>query len=418
MSSSQEATAHGKRKVDTPPSPPRAIKRYRTLPGHQEPLEPATSTGSAPSCSKALNEDYEAKSGISRPIIKYKEEEAIVLPPDVIAGYLRDAPPLDIKPNPSDLHVRRDYLRLLLGGSDMQFFQKVEARNNPTGSKPRTLAFPKFDLNPAMPLIPGESGLILSKRPEVLEYSPLGLFRRDMSGEEEAVWQYLGEYETKVVGMMTGELFRQQDSKVQRAWAKTILKQKGHQAYRMVKVRISLRKRGLPIPSEAESKKTSDAATARGREKGKKKEKQEDKDQDWGDVNEEDIIGALSRGDEGVEIVRMQCVSYDRTFADHIKDNFYRYPEMLSEEKGSKEKEKRSKPKTQKRIHTSASSSRRPPIPERRKKRTPRVRDQDDFESDLEPLRLGSAKTVCEEYVGLANGKASSTTEKVIILPV
>ncbi|KAJ2924926.1 hypothetical protein H1R20_g12187, partial [Candolleomyces eurysporus] len=290
VSSSREATALGKRKVDTPSSPPRAIKRYRTLPGHQEPSEPASSAGSAPSCSEALNEDYDAKSGISRPIIKYKEEEAFVLPPDLIAGYLRDAPALEIRPNPSGLHVRRDYLRLLLTGSDMHFFQKVEAKKNPSGSEPRTLVFPRFDLNPAMPLIPGESGLILSKRPEVLKYSPLGLFRRDMSGEEEAVWQYLGEYETKVVGMMTGELFRQQNNKVQRAWAKTILKQKGHQAYRMVKVRISLRKRGLPIPSEAESKKPSDAVTTRGKEKGKKKEAQEDKDQGWGDVDEEDII--------------------------------------------------------------------------------------------------------------------------------
>jgi hypothetical protein len=173
--------------------------------------KPVINTDSGPSYSNST--DCDAKPDISRPVIKYKEEEAFILPPDLMARYLRDAPALDIKPSPSSLHVRRDYLRLLLGGSDMHFFQKVEAHRNPAGDKSRTLTFPTFDMNPAMPLIPGESGLILSKRPETLEYSPLSLFRRDLSGKE-AVWQYLGEYETKVVGMMTGELFRQQDTKV------------------------------------------------------------------------------------------------------------------------------------------------------------------------------------------------------------
>ncbi|KAJ2911593.1 hypothetical protein MD484_g8821, partial [Candolleomyces efflorescens] len=376
--SSQTATALGKRKAETTPSS--SSSRVKRVNKESSAFPQPIDSGSGPGGSHSADSD--AKPDLKRPVIKYKEEEAFVLPPDLIARYLRDAPTLDIKPNPSGLHVRRDYLRLLLGGSDMQFIQKVEAKNNPTQAKARTLTFPTFDMNPAMPLIPGEPGLILSKRPEVLECSPLTLFRRDLGGKE-AVWQYLGEYETKVVGMMTGELFRQQNDKVQSAWVKTILERTAQKAYRTMKTRISLRKRGLPIPSEAECKKSSEAATTQGKEKGKKKKNNEDEG-GWPDLNEADVVGALLRGEEGVEVVRLQCVSYDRTFVKHIQDNFERYPAMLEEEKERKETSKgqRKAPKAT----PTASSSRRSPPPQRLRKKTSKIQDQGDgSESDFRP---------------------------------
>ena len=74
----------------------------------------------------------------------------------------------------------------------------------------------------------------------------------------------------------------------------------------------------------------------------------------------------------------MQCVSYDRIFADYIEDNFHRYPEMLREEKERKGKEKHHKGKTRpktKQIPSSAS-------PSVRKKA--RKQPESDSESDLE----------------------------------
>lgn len=56
-------------------------------------------------------------------------------------------------------------------------------------------------MNPAMPLLPGEPGLLFASRHEVLD-GWWGVFRRHLNGKD-AVWLYLGEYESTLIGKMT-----------------------------------------------------------------------------------------------------------------------------------------------------------------------------------------------------------------------
>jgi hypothetical protein len=60
-------------------------------------------------------------------------------------------------------------------------------------------------MNPAMPLLPGEPGLLFASRHEVLD-GWWGVFRRHLNGKD-AVWLYLGEYESTLIGKMTKEQF-------------------------------------------------------------------------------------------------------------------------------------------------------------------------------------------------------------------
>lgn len=161
---------------------------------------------------------------VERPTFEFKQEEALVLPPSTIARYLADAPDLLIKPPPSDLHVARTFLRLAYGGSDQQFLQYILAERNPSTNQgdsktkakrdgKRRLVFPMPNMNPAMPVIPGHSGLLFASRHEVLENPPWGVFRRHLDGKT-ATWLYLGEYESKLVGKMTKEEFSAQKESV------------------------------------------------------------------------------------------------------------------------------------------------------------------------------------------------------------
>lgn len=160
---------------------------------------------------------------ITRPKFKFKEEEVFVLPPSTIAHYLAGAPDLLIKPPPITLQVKREFIRLAYGGSDMQLLQTISAERNPTARKQRRLVFPLFQMNPAMPVVPGETGIMFASRPELLSDGPWGLFRRHLDGRT-AVWLYLGEYECRVVGKMSKEDFCAQKptvSSLSRAWLYT-----------------------------------------------------------------------------------------------------------------------------------------------------------------------------------------------------
>ncbi|KAF6746321.1 hypothetical protein DFP72DRAFT_923170 [Ephemerocybe angulata] len=252
-----------------------------------------------------------------RPPHKFKEEEVFVLPAADVETYLADAPPLPIDPGPSALHVPRNFIYLAYGGSPYQFLQYIPAERNPsqTGSGRRRLVFPMPEMNPAMPLHPGESGLLFASRHEVLSDPPWGVFRKNLDGGE-ARWLYLGEYESVLVGRMTKAQFRMQRAMVKARWAKLIIEQKAFECYSCMRARIALRKHGLLVGNEVEVQ----ALVAN--------EVDQIENGEGLELGEEDVIRAFDMGEEAIDIIRMKCVAYDRIFADSIKEKFKRYPEM------------------------------------------------------------------------------------------
>jgi hypothetical protein len=97
----------------------------------------------------------------------------------------------------------------MYGGSDQHFLQFILPSRNPSAVEKRRVVFPMFDMNPSMPSAPGEPGLVYASRHEILEDPPWTLFCKDPAAKK-AVWRYLGEYECKLCGKMSAELFRSQ----------------------------------------------------------------------------------------------------------------------------------------------------------------------------------------------------------------
>ncbi|KAF5311337.1 hypothetical protein D9611_012628 [Ephemerocybe angulata] len=309
--------ALGKRKAVIVPtaSPKKKLKRpAATPPTH--PIKPESSPPKPP----------------PRPPHKFKEEEVFALPAADVETYLADAPPLPIDPAPSALHVPRNFIYLAYGGSPYQFLQYIPAERNPsqTGSGRRRLVFPMPEMNPAMPLHPGESGLLFASRHEVLSDPPWGVFRKNLDGGE-ARWLYLGEYESVLVGRMTKAQFRMQRATVKARWAKLIIEQKAFECYTCMRARIALRKHGLLVGNEEEVQ----ALIANEIDQIENGEGLE--------LGEEDVIRAFDMGEEAIDIIRMKCVAYDRVFADSIEEKFKRYPEMKAAQEAKSAKGKSAK---------------------------------------------------------------------------
>lgn len=107
----------------------------------------------------------------------------------------------------------------MYGGSDQHFLQYINPERNPSVAKKRRIVYPVLDMNPAMPTVPGEPGLIYASRHEILENPPWTLFCKELNVKKKVVWRYLGEYEGELCGMMSPELFNSQEPKVsQHKW--------------------------------------------------------------------------------------------------------------------------------------------------------------------------------------------------------
>lgn len=111
-----------------------------------------------------------------------------------------------ISPRPSTTAVSRAFLRHVYGGSDQQFLQMFRKGKHHAGAIERRTVFPQFGLNPAMPSAPGSSGLIFASRHEILENPPWSVFRK-VSGPGQALWLYLGDYESELLGKMSAKEF-------------------------------------------------------------------------------------------------------------------------------------------------------------------------------------------------------------------
>ena len=112
-----------------------------------------------------------------------------------------------ISPSPLKTEVPRAFLRDTFGGADQQFLQIFRKDKHPKGAIVRRVVFPQFGLNPAMPSRPGQPGLVFASRHEILENPPWSVFRKRLSASGKAAWLYLGDYESELMGKMSGKEF-------------------------------------------------------------------------------------------------------------------------------------------------------------------------------------------------------------------
>ncbi|KDR85968.1 hypothetical protein GALMADRAFT_235162 [Galerina marginata CBS 339.88] len=267
-----------------------------------------------------------------KPTVKVKTKDVCILPDATVRQYLQSAKTLKITPPPLDLQVPRMFLRLAYGGSDQHFVQYIHSDMNPSGPVQRRIVFPMLDMNPAMPSRPGEPGLVFASRHEILENPPWTLFCKPSPSP--AVWLYLGEYESALCGKMTAEQFKSQTLVVKKEWAKLILKMKAFDVYVSMRARIALR---VASTLPAEDKETEEDLI--------KAEMQAVKNKKGLPVTEEDVITALSKGDEGIDIIRMTCVKYDHDFADDMKAKFANYDTLLAANAAASKRKKEEKEK-------------------------------------------------------------------------
>ncbi|KAJ7754191.1 hypothetical protein DFH07DRAFT_823296 [Mycena maculata] len=228
--------------------------------------------------------------------VKEVKEEALTLPQDTIDMYLSDIPNFNIDPPSLDaLYVSREFLRLEFGGSDQQFIAYFKPTR--ASDRRRAAVFPQADLNPFLPDRPGVAGLIFASRDEITKDPPWALFCKDKPSGE-AVWRYMGDYQNKFYPTaITAEQFKSQNPKVKQQWGKLLLKAKQCEVYVSLRARVALRKAGLPTAPDDVAREVFSVRKNQGIK-----------------LTPEDIIEALSRGDENIKIIQMQCVSYDREF--------------------------------------------------------------------------------------------------------
>ncbi|KAJ7282484.1 hypothetical protein C8J57DRAFT_1710631 [Mycena rebaudengoi] len=247
--------------------------------------------------------------GTSHHIPKAKKEEVQVnLSSAAKAHFLGGLSPLKILPSPRETLLSRKTLNAKLGGSTQQLRAKFSKHHDR-----RWAIFATPELNPYAPTRPGDHGLMCSVSLNMCTDDTYYMFSRRMV-QKHAVWCYVGDVICTVSGGLTAEQFESQSQEFKDEWGGKILKRTDVPSVEM-RARISLRKRRLPID---------DAAVAAERQQ------MEDK---AGTLTTVDVVQALKRGEEHIQVVRMKCVSYDHLFAAQLAG-------YLEEDDGKKDKPK------------------------------------------------------------------------------
>ncbi|RDB20731.1 hypothetical protein Hypma_012181 [Hypsizygus marmoreus] len=224
------------------------------------------------------------------PNIKIKTDEALVLSSDRVSHFLKGATTLNIAPVPPSFLSSRQFIGETYGGSPQVFMADSRDRT-------RHFVFPTPDINPEMPTSPGEAGLLLSCRREMLQHTCTAFARIQLNP---AQWIYLGQYHSILAGHLSGSEFGGQRETVKIAWAKKILKAKKWPVYTAIRARIWLRK---------QRKELSDSNVMEEVERIKAKPSRA------GELSVKDVVTSLERGDEHIDVIRMDCVAYDHDFA-------------------------------------------------------------------------------------------------------
>lgn len=208
-------------------------------------------------------------------------------------------------PLTTPVRASRALIRIFYGGSDRQFLAHCNVDKSPfsrraSDNNQRHLVFIAPDVNLHMPTHPGDHGLIVASRHEILDDPPWSVFRR--MGDIPPLWEYLGEYRCEVAGSLSSAEFTSQRNEVRnilsclccafsvvlidrmqvkRAWAKLVNNSLRSDDYVSIRARIALRATKRPL----------DATTIQ-------EEMDNIKERNGTDVNNEDIIAAFSRGEE------------------------------------------------------------------------------------------------------------------------
>jgi hypothetical protein len=126
-------------------------------------------------------------------------------------------PEFAINPFPKLFGVSRMFLSQTYGGSTQTLVIRVPPRKNPSSTpenpKPLNILCPTEDINPSMPERPGRPGILFTNRQEMLQDQPWSVFRRSITSPA-ALWEYLGQYRSTLVGSISGDQFRVQNEKV------------------------------------------------------------------------------------------------------------------------------------------------------------------------------------------------------------
>ncbi|KAK0223568.1 hypothetical protein IW262DRAFT_1546187 [Armillaria fumosa] len=235
-----------------------------------------------------------------RPIIpKNKKDKFTFIPPkELVASLISHIPAFIADPPP---HARCIVTRRLLlekyGVAPQAFLAHLKSGR--TSLSKRMVALPQKRYNPALPYRPGAHGLLFSMRHHVVEQT-VALFVKEGT---QALWTYYGEYKGVLCDKVTKEVFIDQADEVKQDWAQKILVQKSDE-YLSVKARISLRKCEQSVTD-------SNVKNMMDRLKTRPKNGQ--------DLRTRDIIDALVRGDEGLEIIRLECVGFDHSLVEDIR---------------------------------------------------------------------------------------------------
>ncbi|KAH9486088.1 hypothetical protein JR316_0000152 [Psilocybe cubensis] len=228
-----------------------------------------------------------------------------------VLKHLSPCQPLPISPAPTAPEVSRRFLTATYGGNPQSFINVL--KKNPTGPGTRRIVFPMLDCNPFVPRNPGEPGLIFASRHEILSDPPWTVFVKRTNAAP-AVWMYQGEYECTLCGTMTVEEFVSQTQKVQDRWAQEVHDAKTYDVYVIMRARVALRKAGL-IPLKDKVEETSLI----------EEEMQNIKRGKGRVVTLGEILSAFHKGEEAIDIIRMNCVKYDHIFADDMKVQYASY---------------------------------------------------------------------------------------------
>ncbi|KAH7906073.1 hypothetical protein BJ138DRAFT_1163516 [Hygrophoropsis aurantiaca] len=231
-----------------------------------------------------------------------KNEEKLVLSPDVAADHLRNCPPFQTQYTDQQPGVSRKFLTTIYGCTGQALFGIMKEK----GSKDRPVVIPSWDLNPLLPAAPGLPGVMLSLRKEFFRHPSLRLFV--CVATNPVLWRYHGEYKFAESGVLSPTEFTNQASTVKRTWANKISNddKTGHAVYRELRARIYLRKSGKSLTAGAV-----------------KLESQRIKKKTGGRITSNDVINALSSGDESISIVTMTCIDFDHRFADRIAHKWW-----------------------------------------------------------------------------------------------
>ncbi|KAK0469411.1 uncharacterized protein EV420DRAFT_1633823 [Desarmillaria tabescens] len=231
---------------------------------------------------------------------KNKKDKSTFIPPQALVTSLISSIPLftvDPPPHARCIVTRRLLLeKYSVASRAFLGYLKPSQTSSLSG---RMVVLPQKRYNPALPSQPGAHGLLFSVRHHVVGQT-VALFVKEGT---QALWTYYGEYKDVLCGKVTGQVFMDQAEEVKQDWAQKILVQKSDE-YLSVKARVSLRKDGQSIND-------SNVKNEMDRLKTMPKNVQ--------NLKTRDVIDALVRGDEGLEIIRLECVGFDHSLVEDIR---------------------------------------------------------------------------------------------------